>query len=88
VRTVTVVRSYDHYTAKGGHVDVIPIADPPLPIPREAVATSTSEQGAGVSERAGRDEIAEIGCGEAEKPLRPMLVRAGRGKLGPYLPPL
>ncbi len=43
-KTITVARSYDHDTTKGGHVDVIPMADPLVSILRDAVAASPSEQ--------------------------------------------
>jgi len=43
-RTVTVARSYDHDTTKGGHVDVLSMADPLFFILQDAVAWSSSEQ--------------------------------------------
>jgi len=39
-RELVVGRSYERQTTKGGHVDVLPIADPLLPILRQAVEAS------------------------------------------------
>jgi len=41
-RTITIRCSYDSDTTKGGHVDVIPIADPLKPFLREALLASRS----------------------------------------------
>jgi len=71
-KTIMVARSYDNDTTKGGHVDLIPMAEPLVPILKEAVAASPSqmvfpnELGDMRSQRSG-----------AEKPLRRMLARAG-----------
>ncbi len=40
--TITVRRSYDHETTKGGHADVLPIADPLRPFLLEAMLASRS----------------------------------------------
>src|SRR5437016_9051853 len=42
-RTITVRRSYDRETTKGGHADAIPIAEALVPFLEEALAASTSE---------------------------------------------
>jgi integrase len=42
-RLLTVARSYDHDTTKGGHADVIPIAKELVPFLREALTRSPSE---------------------------------------------
>ncbi len=42
-RTITVRRSYDRETTKGGHADAIPIAEALVPFLEEALASSTSE---------------------------------------------
>ena len=42
-RTITVRRSYDRETTKGGHADAIPIAEALVPFLEDALATSTSE---------------------------------------------
>ncbi len=42
-RTITVSRSYDQDTTKGGHADVIPTADPLLPYLRDAIDRSSSD---------------------------------------------
>jgi integrase len=71
-RTITVARSYDNDTTKGGHVDVIPMANPLVPILKEAVAASRSD----VVFPNEDGEMRSSGSG-AEKPLRRMLARAG-----------
>ena len=42
-QSITVARSYDSDTTKGGHADVIPIAEPLLPYLKEAMDASSSE---------------------------------------------
>ena len=42
-RLLTVARSYDHDTTKGGHADVIPIHEDCVPVLATAIAASTSE---------------------------------------------
>src|SRR5207245_3043027 len=42
-RTITVRRSYDRETTKGGHADAIPIPEALVPFLEEALAASTSE---------------------------------------------
>jgi integrase len=42
-RMITVRRSYDRETTKGGHADAIPIAEALIPFLEEALASSTSE---------------------------------------------
>jgi integrase len=42
-RTITVRRSYDRETTKGGHADAIPIAEALVPFLEQALASSTSE---------------------------------------------
>jgi integrase len=41
--TITVARSYDKETTKGGHADVLPIAEPLVPFLKAAIETSPSE---------------------------------------------
>jgi integrase len=41
-RTLTVARSYDRHTTKGGHVDAIPIAEALVPYLENAIARSPS----------------------------------------------
>lgn len=42
-RTLTVARSYDNETTKGGHADVLPIAEPLVPFLEAAIASSNSD---------------------------------------------
>ena len=42
-RLITVRRSHDRDTTKGGHADAIPIADRAGAVPRAAIAASPSE---------------------------------------------
>ncbi len=41
--TILVARSYERETTKGGHADIIPMAEPIVPVLRRAVAQSPSE---------------------------------------------
>ncbi|MFM2152291.1 MAG: hypothetical protein RL199_726 [Pseudomonadota bacterium] len=71
-RLLTVARSYDKGTTKGGHADLIPIAEPLMPVLRAALARSTSEWV--FPDENGRMRTAE---GDPQKVLRHALARAG-----------
>lgn len=71
-RTITVRRSYDRETTKGGHADAIPVAEALVPFLEDALATSTSELVfPGPDGRMGSPEA------DPQKILRTALARAG-----------
>ena len=71
-RTITVRRSYDRETTKGGHADAIPIAEALVPFLEEALASSTSEL-----VFPGRDGRMRSPEADPQKVLRTALARAG-----------
>jgi integrase len=71
-RRLTVARSYDGETTKGGHADILPIADPLVPVLREALERSPSDWV--FPDAKGRMRIPEC---DPQKVLRTALARAG-----------
>lgn len=71
-RLLTIARSYDDDTTKGGHADIIPIADPLVPILADAMARSRSEFVFPDSDGRMRSREAD-----PQKVLRHALARAG-----------
>src|SRR2546430_6846222 len=71
-RTITVRRSYDRETTKGGHADAIPIAEVLVPFLEEALASSSSELVFPAHD--GRMRSPEA---DPQKVLRTALARAG-----------
>ncbi|RKH43178.1 hypothetical protein D7X12_14010 [Corallococcus sicarius] len=70
--TLTIARSYDKETTKGGHADIIPIAKPLVPYLRAAMAASPGELL--FPDAQGRMRSPEA---DPQKVLRHALVRAG-----------
>jgi integrase len=70
--TLTIARSYDKETTKGGHADIIPIAKPLVPYLRAAMAASPSELL--FPDAQGRMRSPEA---DPQKVLRHALARAG-----------
>jgi integrase len=71
-RTITICRSYDRETTKGGHADAIPIAEALVPFLEEAISFSTSELVfPGLDGRMRSQEA------DPQKVLRTALARAG-----------
>ena len=71
-RTITVHRSYDRETTKGGHADAIPIAEALVPFLEEAIASSTSDLVFPAPDGRMRSQEAD-----PQKILRTALARAG-----------
>jgi integrase len=71
-KLLTIARSYNRATTKGRHADVIPIAEPLVPVLREAMARSPSEHV--FPDRDGKMRTAEA---DPQKVLRHALARAG-----------
>lgn len=71
-RTLLVARSYDHDTTKGGHADVIPIAEPLVPYLEGAIRGSPSQWVFPAKDGSMRTEACD-----PQKVLRTALGRAG-----------
>jgi integrase len=72
VKEITIAHSYDYDSSKGGHQDVIPMAEPLVPYLKAAVAASPSEYVFPAADGSMRTKEAD-----PEKVLRRALARAG-----------